>query len=97
MARSFALDFYSSKAWKEARSAYMRSVGGLCEICLSKGIYTPAVIVHHKIHLDPETIKNPDVALAFSNLCAVCVDCHAKEHQPEKRYKIAPNGAVITN
>lgn len=94
MARAFALEFYSSKAWKEARSAYMRSVGGLCEICLSKGVYTPAVIVHHKIHLDPETIKDPDVALAFENLQAVCRLCHAEQHGG-RRFKLDEFGRVL--
>ena len=97
MARAFAVDFYKSDVWINCRANYLAKVGGLCELCYAKGIYSPAVIIHHKIHLTPENIKDPTIALSFDNLCAVCMDCHAKEHRPEKRYKIAPNGAVITN
>lgn len=97
MARAFSVDFYKSDAWENCRAAYLQSVGGLCEECLRQGLYTPAVIVHHKIHLTPDNISDPEITLAFSNLEAVCRDCHGKIHRPGLRYKIAPNGAVITN
>ena len=97
MARAFSVDFYKSDAWESCRAAYLAKVGGLCEECLKQGIYTPAVIVHHKVVLTPENITNPEITLAFSNLEAVCRDCHGKVHRPGLRYKIAPNGAVITN
>ena len=96
MARAFSVDFYKSDAWESCRAAYLAKVGGLCEECLKQGIYTPAVIVHHKVVLTPENITNPEITLAFSNLEAVCRDCHGKVHRPGLRYKIAPNGAVLT-
>lgn len=80
MAREFAVAFYHSKAWKDTREAYMRSHRGLCEPCLARGVYKPAAIVHHKVHLTPENISDPSVALSFSNLELVCRDCHAAEH-----------------
>ena len=97
MTRAFAVGFYQSDEWLKCRESYLTKVGGLCEICLQNGIYTPAVIVHHKIHLNAENIKDPTIALSFDNLCAVCRDCHGKVHRPDRRYKIATNGAVITN
>lgn len=96
MAREFARKFYNSRAWKETRENYRRSVGGLCERCLAKGLYRPAEIIHHKIHLTPSNISNPDVALSWDNLEALCRDCHAEIHEPRaRRYKLDEMGRVI--
>lgn len=97
MAQEFATGFYNSKAWKDCRAGYLRSVGGLCERCLAKGTYRPAEIIHHKIHLTPANISNPDVALSWDNLEALCRDCHAEIHEPRaRRYKLDEMGRVIT-
>lgn len=80
MARDFALSFYRGQPWRRTRDAYMRLGHGLCEECLKEGVYTPAVIVHHKIHLSPENIDDPDITLSFDNLERVCNLCHAKLH-----------------
>lgn len=93
--KEYATAFYSSKAWKETRRAYRKSVGGLCEICLKKGIYRPGEIVHHKIHLTPENITDPAVALNWNNLQLVCRDCHAELHGDTRRYKVDELGRVI--
>ena len=93
--KDYAASFYKSKAWQACRAGYMEKVGGLCEDCLAKGIYTPAEIVHHVVEITPENINDPEITLAFSNLEAVCRDCHGKVHRPGLRYKIAPNGAVL--
>jgi len=95
MSQGKRLSFYGSDAWKKTRSAYKKSVGGLCENCLRKGIYKPAEIVHHKIHLDDVQIENPEVALSWSNLEALCRDCHGEEHGASKRYKLDEFGRVI--
>ena len=94
--REFAKATYSSKAWKDCRAAYAKSVGGLCEICLKDGIYSPGVIVHHKIHLTPENITDPGVVLNWNNLQLVCRDCHAKLHDSKtRRYKLDELGRVV--
>ena len=80
MARDFAYTFYNSQWWKNTREAYMRMGQGLCEPCLAHGVYTPAEIVHHKVHLTPENIGDPSITLNFDNLERVCRDCHAREH-----------------
>jgi len=80
MARDFATAFYHSSAWKKTRNSYMRLGQGLCEPCLRKGRYTPAEIVHHKVHLSPLNIDDPTVTLDYANLERVCRECHAKEH-----------------
>lgn len=34
--------FYSTWAWRNCRALYIKSVGGLCERCLAKGLINPA-------------------------------------------------------
>ena len=97
--RDFAKKFYKSKAWQECRAGYVKAKAGLCEKCLAKGLYKPGEIVHHKEHLSPGNIDNPDITLNWDNLELLCRDCHAAEH-PEiygapKRYTIDEFGNVI--
>ena len=96
MAREFAKPFYHSPEWKHCQSEYIKQAHGLCEKCLEKGIITPGVIVHHKIHLTPANICIPEIALNPCNLMLVCRDCHAKLHKPERRYKVDELGRVTT-
>lgn len=91
----WAEQFYKSKAWQECRRAYMKKAGGLCERCLSKGIITPGVIVHHKVHLTERNINDPNISLNFKNLELVCRDCHALYHAKKtKRFNVKNNGDV---
>lgn len=95
--KEYARGFYSSKAWKDTREAYKKYRGGLCETCLSKGIYKAGEIVHHKTHITPQNINDTQITLSFDNLLLVCRDCHAAEHDARKRrYKIDELGRVIT-
>lgn len=80
MAKPYAKQFYSSKAWQTCRNEYAKKVGLLCENCLKQGIYKPGVIVHHKIEIDPITIEKPEIALNFDNLELLCRECHAQRH-----------------
>lgn len=93
--REFAREFYSSTAWKKCREAYKKSRGYLCEECLRKGKYVPGEIVHHKVHIDLDTITDPNVLLNWDNLEVLCRECHAKEHDnSKKRYKINKDGTA---
>lgn len=97
--KDFAARLYSSRAWKDCRHAYKKSVGGLCEVCLAKGLYKPGEIVHHKIHLTPNNINNPAITLDWNNLQLVCRDCHAEIHEKNTsknwwRYNIDETGKV---
>lgn len=80
MAQEWAKRFYNSKSWQDCRRSYIFKVHGLCEDCLSRGIYTPGYIVHHTILLTPSNINDPNVSLNHDNLRYVCVDCHNREH-----------------
>lgn len=96
MAKEFARAFYSSEAWNQCRAGYKKSVGGLCERCLTKGMYVPGEIVHHKVHISPKNISDPGIALNWSNLELLCRECHAEMHgKKRKRFKVDEFGRVI--
>lgn len=96
MSKEFAREFYSSEAWNKCREGYKHFRGGLCERCLKKGLITPGEIVHHREHLTPANINNPNVTLAYENLELLCRECHAAEHGHEKkRYSVRPDGKII--
>lgn len=102
--KSYARPLYSSQQWKKCRAAYLKNVGGLCEICLAKGIFRSAEIVHHKIFIDESNYNDPEIALNFKYLQAVCRQCHEEIHnnkiflpKPDRkrRYDITVDGSVI--
>ena len=93
--KKFAEKFYKSKAWKNCRDAYSKSVGQLCEDCLEKGIYRSGEIVHHKVELSPENIDDPNITLNWGNLRLLCRDCHAEKHKKSmRRYKVDECGRI---
>ncbi len=95
MAKEFAKKLYRGNLWQICRDGYVKSVGGLCEECLRKGMYVPGEIVHHKIHLTPENINDPAITLNWNNLQLLCRTCHAEKHKRKKRYRVDKNGNVI--
>lgn len=98
MARSIDRRFYESPEWRRCKAAYLEKVNHLCERCLAKGIYEPAKIVHHKIHLTEENYGEPEIMFGFDNLMAVCVSCHNEIHgedRPVKRWKFI-DGVLVT-
>jgi len=94
MSRGKQAEFYKTAQWVNCRDAYLRSVGGLCEKCKAKGLITPAVIVHHKVHITPENVDDPTVTLSFDNLMAVCRLHHAELHGNVKRFRVEADGTV---
>ena len=96
--RSIDPSFYKSGAWKSAQRAYMKKANGICERCKAKGIIKPAHIVHHKTHLTADNVKNAAIAYGFSNLEALCFDCHNAEHfnnNKNKRWRIEDGRLLI--
>ena len=85
--------FYTTQAWRKCRASFLSSKGGLCEICLGKGLIEPAVHVHHKVHLTPDNLNDPMIALDSSNLMALCEACHAEQHRT-KRWRCDALGHV---
>ena len=87
--------FYTTHAWIQCRRDYAKSVGGLCERCLKRGLYTPGEEVHHKVKLTPETVTDPTIALSWDNLELLCKDCHMEEHKRTKRrWKVGKDGEL---
>ncbi len=87
MARSIDRRFYESPEWRRCKATYLESVNHLCERCLAKGIYEPAKIVHHRIHLTAENFGDADLMFGFDNLMAVCIACHNDIHGKTKEKK----------
>lgn len=90
--------FYHSAAWVRCRDAYAKSVGGLCERCLEKGIHSPGEIVHHRTHINSENISDPTTLLSWDNLELLCLPCHNLEHygnKPFRRYEVDKEGKII--
>ena len=98
MARSIDRRFYESPEWRRCKAMYMESVNHLCERCLAKGIYEPAKIVHHKVHLTEENYGDAAMMFGFDNLMAVCTSCHNEIHGEDKtkrRWKFV-DGELVT-
>ena len=96
--RSIDRSFYEGKAWRDCQKLYMKKANHLCERCLAKGIYEPARIVHHKVHLTEETIGNPELMYGFDNLMAVCTACHNEIHgrtKTKRRWEFV-EGKLVT-
>ena len=80
MSREFAYGLYHSREWAHVREQAMVRDHYLCQRCMSLGRVTPAVIVHHVVHLTPGNVNDPRIALDLSNLTCLCRDCHAIVH-----------------
>ena len=95
--KEFAKAFYHSVAWNKTRAAYAKSKGGLCELCLERGLYNPGEMVHHKIKLTQDNINDPSVTLNWDNLQLLCRDCHAKVHSNRhaQRFSFDENGRLL--
>lgn len=85
--------FYTKRIWRNCRASFLKEKGGLCEICLSKGLIVPAVHVHHKIPITPETVNDPRITLNHDNLMALCEECHNEQHR-KKRWRCDALGRV---
>lgn len=79
MARSFALPFYQTRAWRNQRIAILKRDGYRCRWCGAA-----AREVHHIIALTPDNIDDPKIALAPSNLISLCYECHQTTKRPGK-------------
>ena len=86
--------FYTTRAWKKCRATVLSEHGGLCQICLGKGLIVPAVHVHHVKPITPDNLDDPTITLDSSNLMALCEECHAEQHR-KKRWRCDAMGRVL--
>ena len=75
MAKDYAKEFYKSTAWVKCRNSFMDSKNNVCERCGDV-----AVICHHKEHITPDNISDPNITLNWDNLQALCIECHNAIH-----------------
>lgn len=100
MARDFSKAFYNSKEWEKVRHAVMMRDRFLCVNC-----GRAATEVHHKIHLTPKNIGDPNITLNMDNLVSLCKDCHFEAHrgehgqgrvcEEENEYEFDANGYLV--
>lgn len=88
---------YKSKKWQKVRKLKL-SMQPFCEVCLLKGIYTPAYIVHHKEYITDQNYFDDNVFFNLDNLQSICLDCHNKEHFADKKdYVFDIEGNLVKN
>ena len=71
MAKDFAIKFYRSKLWRNARQHALARDHYTCQRCGGR-----AGEVHHIIELTPNNINDDHIALSLDNLESLCHDCH---------------------
>ena len=69
-------DFYNTKEWRAIRLIALARQLHLCQVCLTKKIFTKADMVHHIIPLRDDYTKG----LELDNLICLCDTCHKKVH-----------------
>lgn len=94
--------FYDTPEWRAKRDEVLRRDHGECYYCRLRGHYSPAVIVHHVLHLE----DRPDLALSDTytdehgkehrQLVSVCRDCHETVCHPRRLRAGAPKEPPIT-
>lgn len=93
--------FYHTKEWQKVRQSYIAERwgvdGGLCEMCHEN----TGLIVHHKVHISPSNMHDPEITLNHDNLQLVCHHCHdvihgyANQEKHESRITFDAMGNVI--
>ena len=62
---------------------------------MKEGKINPAEEVHHIKFITPQNITDPNITLNYSNLVALCRECHKKRHGArQRRYTIDEYGRV---
>jgi len=71
---------YNNTRWRKLRDAKLQQYP-LCEVCLAKGIITPAIDIHHiDSFMNYDGLKRLEKAYNFANLLSICKECHQKIH-----------------
>lgn len=78
------VSIYQSKMWKQLRKAYIMN-HPLCEICLVKGITTPAEDVHHiDSFMNYDGEQQIQKAYDYNNLLSLCKTHHQLIHNSKE-------------
>ena len=65
--------------WRKIRTQVLKRDDYLCQVCLSKGVYTQATEVDHIKNKANGGTDSPD------NLQAICSPCHKEKTQSERK------------
>ncbi len=79
--------FYNSRTWRNKRKSILQRDNYECQHCKDKGGYTKAHTVHHI----KELAYYPELALADTNLVALCFSCHERIHERGKKEVVEVN------
>lgn len=72
---------YTSAKWLKLREAKLMN-NPLCELCLEKGIITPAIDIHHRdSFMNYQGVMRLYKAYDYSNLLSLCKECHSALHK----------------
>lgn len=79
--RKLRQKIYNSTKWKALKTAKLQE-SPLCQMCLKKGVITPAAHCHHIISFMKAKNELEMQALAFdyNNIMTLCAQCHQKIH-----------------
>jgi 5-methylcytosine-specific restriction protein A len=69
-------EFYNRARWRTLRAEFLKR-SPVCVDCLERNEVTPATIPHHV----QERLARPDLAYSWSNLVALCNQCHTSRHK----------------
>jgi 5-methylcytosine-specific restriction enzyme A len=84
--------FYNRSAWKKLRASKL-SQNPLCEECLKRELFVPAVHVDHVLPL----ATHPERGMDATNLQSLCHSCHSgktREEQTGRKSKHWSSGRV---
>ena len=88
---------YNTNRWHKLRAGKLMQ-SPLCEVCLSKGVITPAFHIHHiDSFMNYEGMKRKEVAYNPDNLMSICEQCHNKLHNQIQRLCGAQSAVPATD
>lgn len=78
---------YNTDTWRKLRIIYLKN-NPLCEKCKENNILTLATLVHHRNEIsNGKTILDKKLlGYDYTNLMALCSDCHIKIHHGTQTY-----------
>ena len=82
MAKDWAKKFYSSTLWENARGYALKRDRYVCRRCGA-----PATMVHHRVYLTEDNIKDFNFTINPANLESLCDECHKREHDEQRTKK----------
>lgn len=74
---------YNNPAWRKLRDTFIRE-HAVCADCISKGKITPSQDIHHIKSPFKNGEVNYNLLLDYTNLVALCKECHAARHNKEQ-------------